>query len=425
MTPLRPNPIRSLTSLAGLGALVALAAGCTFHTYQARDEWYDRYRRADAGYYDGFGSGDAGRATYGYVGGHVIPSAYGGGWCFVEGPHVHSYPPDVPSYYISIDGYFSYRGPVSFYYYGGHPIPAEYGGGWCYRRGRHVHRYHPARQRGWLFDRGRGYYWYDANEPRRDPHPAEPAWAERHPRGEPVRGGWARPAPARGRPATTHPARPVTGTSDDGVEDGLVRWGEDDDHHGHAAHERDEHDRHGDEGHHGHAARRDDDEGAPVRRYGGWQPSPRSDDLGDALSDHGGTYVPPRDTTPETPIRGYYTGATGGAHAPTYGATRVDTSPTYRVSPPAPTVRGTPVGTATATPGRPVDTRWHGTPVRPIGTTGTVGGSRVRPVRIVGPAKAERVKRAAKDKAEVEGLKKRPKATRLRGATIRLMPTSR
>jgi hypothetical protein len=72
------------------------------------------------------------RAEVYYYGQHFIPDEYGGGWCYVDGPHSHEYYPDRSDWYEQDGGYFYYRGPFEFGYYTGHPLP---GGGRLGRKG--------------------------------------------------------------------------------------------------------------------------------------------------------------------------------------------------------------------------------------------------------------------------------------------------
>ncbi|HEX9050559.1 MAG TPA: hypothetical protein VF841_08515, partial [Anaeromyxobacter sp.] len=120
-----------------------------------------------------------------YAGPHFIPDAYGGGWCYEEGPHVHPYYPDRPDAYAYEGGYYSYTGPWAFVYVDGHPLP---GGGWCFIRGAHTHDFYPPRGAEWQYQRDhRGYAYRGPYRPNRLP---------------PV-SYWPRPAP---RPAFQRPA---------------------------------------------------------------------------------------------------------------------------------------------------------------------------------------------------------------------------
>ena len=100
-----------------------------------------------------------------YHGPHFVPEDEGGGWCYEEGAHTHSYFPDDPHVYVVDRGYYTYDGPTVFVYVGGHPLP---GGGWCFLAGPHHHDYFPPPRAGFVWHRGHGYYYegaYRANRP--------------------------------------------------------------------------------------------------------------------------------------------------------------------------------------------------------------------------------------------------------------------
>ena len=85
---------------------------------------------------------------YCFGGPHPAP---GGGWEATPSPHVHNYAPfDLRlfsyhngCYYFTGDPRdFGYTGQ-SYSYYGAHPIADEYGGGWCFMVGPHSHWWRP------------------------------------------------------------------------------------------------------------------------------------------------------------------------------------------------------------------------------------------------------------------------------------------
>ncbi|HCF62570.1 MAG TPA: hypothetical protein DFS52_31850, partial [Myxococcales bacterium] len=80
--------------------------------------------------------------TYRYWGAHLIPDAWGGGWCLIEGVHDHDYAPVYPEHYRYESGVYYYSAPVVVTYWDVHPDPY---GGWCYLHGSHTHNYHPPR----------------------------------------------------------------------------------------------------------------------------------------------------------------------------------------------------------------------------------------------------------------------------------------
>ncbi|HEU4732708.1 MAG TPA: hypothetical protein VFT22_32655 [Kofleriaceae bacterium] len=118
-----------------------------------------------------------------YVGVHPIPAGDGGGFCQIEGPHVHVYLPVHPDELYRIVGGrylfigdpvpFGYDGPTHAYA-GRHPIPVEHlvGGDhpehddavFCYLDGPHYHIYAPPP--GPAFVQRGNAYWYVGEWPR-------------------------------------------------------------------------------------------------------------------------------------------------------------------------------------------------------------------------------------------------------------------
>jgi hypothetical protein len=85
---------------------------------------------------------------YCFGGPHPAP---GGGWEASPNPHVHDYAPfdlrlfayhNGCYYFIGDPRDFGYTGQ-SYNYYGAHPIADEYGGGWCFMVGPHYHWWRP------------------------------------------------------------------------------------------------------------------------------------------------------------------------------------------------------------------------------------------------------------------------------------------
>jgi hypothetical protein len=119
-----------------------------------------------------------------YVSQHPVPHKFGGGFCYIDVPHVHNYPPDDPRMYRENNGQFyfmgdpapfNYEGP-RYAYYGAHPVaeaqirlghPA-----YCYIKGPHYHWYQPAAQA--QFQMSGGAYWYVGSFP--------PAYYDERPR---------------------------------------------------------------------------------------------------------------------------------------------------------------------------------------------------------------------------------------------------
>ncbi len=85
---------------------------------------------------------------YCFGGPHPAP---GGGWEASPNPHVHNYAPfdlrlfayhNGCYYFIGDPRDFGYTGQ-SYSYYGAHPVADEYGGGWCFMVGPHSHWWRP------------------------------------------------------------------------------------------------------------------------------------------------------------------------------------------------------------------------------------------------------------------------------------------
>jgi hypothetical protein len=108
--------------------------------------------------------------TVEYVSQHPVPHKFGGGFCYIDVPHVHNYPPDDPRmfretngqlYFVGDPAPFDYDGP-RYTYYGAHPVAeAEVRLGhpvYCYLKGPHYHWYQPPPQA--QFQLNGGAYWY-------------------------------------------------------------------------------------------------------------------------------------------------------------------------------------------------------------------------------------------------------------------------
>jgi hypothetical protein len=92
-----------------------------------------------------------------YIGIHPIAKSHGGGFCYIEGPHVHVYEADKLQYRVHDGAYVFVGDPVAFGYdgpkhvfKGHHPIHVDVVVGlpepdveWCYIDGPHYH-YFPA-----------------------------------------------------------------------------------------------------------------------------------------------------------------------------------------------------------------------------------------------------------------------------------------
>jgi hypothetical protein len=105
-----------------------------------------------------------------YLSQHPLPRRVGGGFCYIDVPHVHDFGPSDPRMYRQVDGQyyfvgdpapFDYEGPRHAYY-GPHPIVeanVQFGHPeYCYLQGPHYHWYEPPPQA--TFELRGGAYWY-------------------------------------------------------------------------------------------------------------------------------------------------------------------------------------------------------------------------------------------------------------------------
>jgi hypothetical protein len=105
-----------------------------------------------------------------YMSRHPIPKRIGHGFCDIDVPHFHDYPPSDPRLYRQVNGQyyfvgdptpFGYDGP-RYSFYGPHPIAdanAQLGGPtYCYLKGPHYHWYAPPPEA--HFEMRGGAYWY-------------------------------------------------------------------------------------------------------------------------------------------------------------------------------------------------------------------------------------------------------------------------
>ena len=108
-----------------------------------------------------------------YMSQHPLPRKIGHGFCYIDVPHFHDFPPSDPRLYRQVDGQyyfvgdpapFDYDGP-RYSYYGAHPIAdadVHFGTpSYCYLRGPHYHWYAPPPQM--QFELKGGAYWYVGN----------------------------------------------------------------------------------------------------------------------------------------------------------------------------------------------------------------------------------------------------------------------
>jgi hypothetical protein len=83
-----------------------------------------------------------------FLGPHPVAQKHGGGYCYIEAPHMHAYPPDHSKLYQQVNGQevftgdptpFGYEGEKHMYY-GHHPLPTSAGEPvYCFIDGPHVH----------------------------------------------------------------------------------------------------------------------------------------------------------------------------------------------------------------------------------------------------------------------------------------------
>lgn len=110
---------------------------------------------------------------YCYAGPHPVDtrSAGGGPWDDTPGAHMHVYPPldlrlfefrDGCYYFVGDPHDFGYAGQT-YSYYGAHPILDVYGGGWCFMIGPHTHLWRPWSPHFTLV--GPWYYWEGPYDP--------------------------------------------------------------------------------------------------------------------------------------------------------------------------------------------------------------------------------------------------------------------
>ena len=86
-----------------------------------------------------------------FLGPHPIAAKYGGGYCYIEAPHLHVYGPERPSLYQQVGDDYVFTGdPTPFGYegerhpfYGHHPVTVEGAGEpvYCVIDGPHFHAY--------------------------------------------------------------------------------------------------------------------------------------------------------------------------------------------------------------------------------------------------------------------------------------------
>lgn len=100
-----------------------------------------------------------------FLGPHPVAAQLGGGYCYIEGPHLHGYAPDHAALYAHVGGAlvfaadptpFGYDGP-RFTFYGHHPLTAGDAEVYCYLDGPHAHPFEPEGER-YRMERGVAFY---------------------------------------------------------------------------------------------------------------------------------------------------------------------------------------------------------------------------------------------------------------------------
>ena len=110
---------------------------------------------------------------YCYFGPHTVDTRVSAGepWDDTPGAHMHAYPPldlrlfefrDGCYYFVGDPRDFGYAGQT-YSYYGAHPILDVYGGGWCFMIGPHTHLWRPWSPHFTLV--GPWYYWEGPYDP--------------------------------------------------------------------------------------------------------------------------------------------------------------------------------------------------------------------------------------------------------------------
>jgi hypothetical protein len=98
-----------------------------------------------------------------YYGSHPIPMSEGGGWCLIDGPHLHAYEPEWSDQYVFQNNYFYFGlNFPDWVFYDRHPVPPDEGGGWCGLTGYHHHRYRP--WEGYRYDQSSNAYVYEPDQ---------------------------------------------------------------------------------------------------------------------------------------------------------------------------------------------------------------------------------------------------------------------
>jgi hypothetical protein len=102
-----------------------------------------------------------------YLGPHPVSAKHGGGYCYIESPHMHSWGPDRPALYQNVGEEYVFTGdPVPFGYegerhqfYGHHPVVVEGGQPvYCLIDGPHFHAFAPPPEQPYTIKSGVAFY---------------------------------------------------------------------------------------------------------------------------------------------------------------------------------------------------------------------------------------------------------------------------
>jgi hypothetical protein len=102
-----------------------------------------------------------------FLGAHPIAARYGGGFCYIEAPHLHAYPPDHAALYQQVGDEYVFTGdPTPFGYegdrhpfYGHHPVVTIAGEPvYCFLDGPHSHAFAPPEGPDYRINGGVAFY---------------------------------------------------------------------------------------------------------------------------------------------------------------------------------------------------------------------------------------------------------------------------
>lgn len=152
----------------------------------------------------------AATVEYRFADPHPVTVDSTGSWCFLEGPHVHAYPPEY-EFYREVNEVYVYGGPTVVWFFDLHPDPF---GHFCHLAGRHSHDYLPNLHNAdaYVWDgRSHGYVFRGRPPPSAPASTADDSWRTRPPPGVAMQDGernwppsWRSPPPS-GTPTGREP----------------------------------------------------------------------------------------------------------------------------------------------------------------------------------------------------------------------------